>query len=122
MYRSRVFFYPMRLSIETTPDNPQKGALMYGSLVLAGERGTEGMQPSAPYSDPALYNDYYTYDYHIPAGLKTVLKVNAKHPERSIRRLGKELKFITLQGDTISPLYDVHRQRYVVYWDLEKNE
>lgn len=122
MYRSRVFFYPMRLSIETTSDNPQKGALMYGSLVLAGERGTEGMQPSAPYSDPALYNDYYTYDYHIPAGLKTVLKVNAKHPERSIRRLGKELKFITLQGDTISPLYDVHRQRYVVYWDLEKNE
>lgn len=31
--------YPMRLRVETTPDNPQKGALVYGPVVLAGERG-----------------------------------------------------------------------------------
>lgn len=114
--------YPMSLSIETTPDNPQKGALLYGPLVLAGERGTEGMQLPAPYSNPALYNDYYTYDYHIPGSLKTTLKVDLKHPGRDIRRMGKELRFTTPQGDIISPLYDVHRQRYVVYWDLEKKE
>lgn len=111
--------YPMRVSIETIPDNPQKGALLYGPLVLAGERGTEGMRAPAPDSDPKLYNDYYTYDYHIPANLKTILKVDTKHPERSIRRVGKELRFTTLQGDTIEPLYNVHRQRYVVYWDLD---
>lgn len=58
--------YPMSLQLETTSDNPQKGALLYGPLVLAGELGTEGMQTPAPFSDPALYNDYYTYDYHIP--------------------------------------------------------
>ena len=60
--------YPMCLRVETTPDNPQKGALVYGPVVLAGKRGTEGMQAPAPDSNPALYNDYYTYDYHIPAG------------------------------------------------------
>ena len=33
--------YPMCLRVETTPDNPQKGALVYGPVVLAGKRGTE---------------------------------------------------------------------------------
>lgn len=110
--------YPMQVRIETTLDNPQKGALLYGPLVLAGERGTEGMQAPAPFSNPALYNDYYTYDYHIPAGLKTALPIDRKHPERTLERVGKGLEFTTTQGDIIRPLYDVHHQRYVVYWDL----
>ncbi|WP_300700431.1 glycoside hydrolase family 127 protein [Bacteroides sp.] len=112
--------YPMQMHLETTPDNPQKGALLYGPLVLAGERGTEGMQVPAPFSDPKLYNDYYTYDYHVPANLKTTLQLDMKHPERSLQRVGEELKFITPQGDIIRPLYDVHHQRYVVYWDLKE--
>lgn len=112
--------YPMCLRVETTPDNPQKGALVYGPVVLAGKRGTEGMQAPAPDSNPALYNDYYTYDYHIPAGLRTTLKLDVKHPERSVQRVGTESKFTTSQGDVIEPLYNIHRQRYVVYWDLEK--
>lgn len=110
--------YPMQVRIETTPDNPQKGALLYGPLVLAGERGTEGMQKPAPFSDSALYNDYYTYDYHVPADLKTTLRVDSKHPERILKRVGKGLEFTTIQGDTVRPLYDMHRQRYVVYWDF----
>ena len=54
--------YPMQVHIETTPDNPNKGALLYGPVVLAGERGTENMKTPASFSNPALYNDYYTYD------------------------------------------------------------
>ena len=49
--------YPMQIKLETTPDNPDKAALLYGPLVLAGERGTEGMQAPAPFLNPALYND-----------------------------------------------------------------
>lgn len=110
--------YPMQVRIETTPDNPGKGALLYGPLVLAGERGTEGMHSPAPFSNPKLYNDYYTYDFHVPAGLPTTLQVDMKHPERTLQRDGKELKFTTVQGDVIRPLYDLHRQRYVIYWDM----
>ncbi len=110
--------YPMRIQLEATPDNPQKAALLYGPLVLAGERGTEGMQASAPFSNPALYNDYYTYNYQVPASLSTSLKIDMKHPERALKRVGEELLFTTGQGDVIRPLYDLHRQRYVVYWDL----
>ena len=47
------------------------------------------------------------------------MKVDMKHPERTLQRTGKELKFITEQGDVIRPLYDLHHQRYVVYWDLQ---
>ena len=94
--------------METTPDNPQKGALVYGPVVLAGKRGTEGMQAPATHSNPALYNDYYTYDYHIPAGLRTTLTLDVKHPERSVPRVGTELKFTTSQGDVIEPLYNIH--------------
>lgn len=112
--------YPMQVRIETTPDNPGKGALLYGPLVLAGERGTEGMQSPAPFSNPALYNDYYTYDYHVPADLRTTLQIDRKRPERALQRVGNELKFTTRQGDVLRPLYDVHHQRYVVYWDLKE--
>lgn len=111
--------YPMQVYLETTPDTPNRGALLYGPLVLAGERGTEAMQVPAPFSDSKLYNDYYTYDYHVPADLKTTLCIDRKHPERALQRIGKELKFTTPQGDVIIPLYDLHRQRYVVYWNLE---
>lgn len=111
--------YPMQLQLEPTPDNPRKAALLYGPVVLAGERGTEGMQAPAPFSNPQLYNDYYTYDYHIPADLRTTLQVDSKHLEDTIRRESRELRFTTPQGDVLRPLYDLHRQRYVVYWDLE---
>lgn len=47
--------YPMQIELEATPDNPNKVALLYGPLVLAGERGTEGMQAPAPFSDPAFF-------------------------------------------------------------------
>ena len=47
--------------------------------------GTEGMQAPAPFSNPALYNDYYTYNFHVPAHLRTSLKLDKKHPERALQ-------------------------------------
>lgn len=111
--------FPMQLHVEATPDNPKKVALFYGPIVLAGERGTEGIDTPAPFSNPTLYNDYYTYNYHIPANLRTTLKLDTKHPERTLHRVGNKLEFISSQNDVIRPLYDIHHQRYIVYWDLQ---
>lgn len=111
--------FPMQLHVETTPDNPKKVALFYGPIVLAGERGTEGIETPAPFSNPTLYNDYYTYNYQIPANLRTTLKLDTKHPERTLHRVGNKLEFISSQNDVIRPLYDIHHQRYIVYWDLQ---
>lgn len=114
--------YPMHLTLEAAPDNPRRAALLYGPVVLAGALGTEGMLPPAPDSDPSKYNDYYTYDYHIPEGLPTGLKWDAGHPENSVQRISEDgLRFRTADGVTVLPLYDVHRQRYVVYWDIVDN-
>lgn len=109
--------YPMSLVVEATPDNPHKAALLYGPIVLAGERGTEGMEAPAPFSDPAKYNDYYTYDYHIPADLRTTLRLDTANPSATITKTGP-LTFRSADGDTLRPLYDTHRQRYIVYWDI----
>ena len=110
--------YPMALRLENTPDNPQRGAVLYGPLLLAGELGTENIVSPAPFSNPQLYNDYYTYDYHIPSGLDYSLQADPKHLEKSIRPTGQPLMFKTTKGQTLRPLYDIHRQRYVVYWEL----
>lgn len=110
--------YAMGLCLERTPDGTERGALLYGPVVLAGELGTEGMQTPAPYSDPAKYNDYYSYDYHIPEGLPCALRWDEKHPGNVLQRKGKALAFVTPDGVEVKPLYDIHRQRYVVYWNL----
>ncbi|MCD8261059.1 MAG: hypothetical protein LUD15_05835 [Bacteroides sp.] len=91
---------------------------MYGPLVLAGELGSEGMEPPAPYSDPHVHNDYYTYDYRIPADLDTTLKIDPLKPEKSLRKEEGELAFIMGSGIRLRPIHEIHRQRYVVYWDL----
>lgn len=112
--------YPMSLHIETTPDNPSKGALLYGPIVLVGNVGTDGMQAPAPFSDPTVRNDYYTYDYHIPTGIPTSLAIDRSSPSGSISRVDSaRLRFVTNDGLELVPMYDAHRCRYVVYWDLE---
>lgn len=105
--------YPMSLRVETAPDDASRGALMYGPVVLAGDLGTEGMVAPAPFSDPTVRNDYYAYDYKIPAGLNTTLD------PASVRRV-EGLRFETADGRRIEPLYDIHHRRYVVYWNLNK--
>lgn len=112
--------FPMSVHAETAHGDASRVALLYGPVVLAGELGTDGMQPPAPFSDPKKYNDYYTYNYNIPAGLPTSLAIDLKNPARSLQKTGEPLVFKTAGGVTVSPLYDLHRQRYVVYWNNEK--
>ena len=112
--------FPMSVRAETAHGDASRVALLYGPVVLAGELGTEGMQSPAPFSDPKKYNDYYTYNYNIPDGLPTSLAIDLKNPARSLQKTGEPLVFKTAGGVTVSPLYDLHRQRYVVYWNNEK--
>lgn len=107
--------YPMQLHLEATPDDSSRAALMYGPVVLAGDLGTDGMEAPAPFSDPTVRNDYYTYNYHIPEGLNTSLDKDLS----KIKRTGKDLEFATPDGRIIRPLYDTNHTRYVVYWNIK---
>ena len=81
-------------------------ALFYGPILLAGRLG----HVEHPFSDPNKHNDYYTYDYQVPDSIKSVeLKDVQPVP-------GQFAEFVTSDGIRISPLYDIHHERYVVYW------
>jgi DUF1680 family protein len=113
--------FPMQLYTVAANDNPNKVAVLYGPIVLAGEMGTAGFTGTEPYSNPLLHNDYYTYDYHVPAGIITALQLDKTKIEEAVKPVeGKLLTFKTVkEGIVLRPLYDIHRERYVVYWDLK---
>lgn len=116
--------YPMTLKI-TPSDNPDVVSVTYGPIVLAAELGTEGIETPAPFSNPRLHNDYYTYDFHVPAGITNELDAKGKRVSEWLAPVeGKPLTFTTdkaMVGKdlTFRPLYDIHRERYVVYWRLK---
>ena len=110
--------YPMSFRLERLSDDPSQAAVFYGPVLLAGRLGTEGFIGCQPDSDPTKYNDYYKYDYHIPEGLDTVLKIDEGDLQNMFKRVSG-LDFVTEDGDRLSPLYDIHRERYVVYWNLQ---
>ncbi|MCW0482391.1 glycoside hydrolase family 127 protein [Gaoshiqia sediminis] len=118
------FDYPMELKVNPS-DNPEVVSISYGPIVLAAEMGTEGMKPSAPISNPEMHNDYYTYDFRVPAGLTNDLAIKGKSVEQWLKPVdGKPLTFITDESITgknytFVPLYNLHRERYVVYWNLK---
>ncbi len=113
--------YPMNLHIAETNDNPDMAAIMYGPLVLAGMMGTDGMKSPAPFSDPTLYNDYYTYDYHVPTNMQTSLQVDRDNLSKSIVKVdGNKLVFKSVKDNiSLEPIHNVHHQRYVVYWNIK---
>jgi uncharacterized protein len=103
---------PKTLRKEPLPDNPNRMAIMWGPLVLAGDLGPElnrrMMRESgatAPEPAPALI----TADQHVDGWLKPVS--------------GKPGVFRTanvgLKTDVeFAPFYEMPRRRYAIYWDV----
>lgn len=91
--------YPMSYRVVPAAQDPSVGVVMYGPIVMAEPLGTEGFIAPQPYSDPSLHNDYYTYDYHIPSSIP-------------------EFRPVPSDYAGLKPLYEIHRERYEVYWDL----
>ena len=117
--------YPMTLRLESTPDDPNIGAVLYGPIVLAGEMGVSGMQKPAPYHDPSDPYQYYNYDYHLPADITHSLNVKKRtvidwlSPVAGEPLTFKTNKDVASKEIILVPYYNLHRQRYVVYWDIK---
>ena len=95
--------FGMKLREESTKDDASKVALVYGPIVMAGKLDAV----EHPFSDPTKYNDYYTFDFKIPAATVEKAKYDGL----------KNIKnFKTKQGIELVPFYDAHHCRYVVYW------
>ena len=119
---------PCSLRTEATPDAPERKAVFYGPVLLAGRLGCEGLAP-----DAIRALDYYEHDYAVPRRLEHI----PLEPMESWTRLGKppphkkiwddashpaepywgEPNFKTPSGIVVSPLWTIHAERYVVYWN-----
>ncbi len=112
--------YPMELRLATANDNPHKAAIAYGPIILAGEMGTEGLKNPAPYANDQ--NDYN--NYNIPANIISTLNVGNADVSNWLKPVaGQKLSFITTgkvasRQITLIPYYQLHHERYVLYWDL----
>lgn len=101
--------YGMELREEAVGGDPSRVALMYGPVVMAGCLG----HVDSPFSDPTKHNDYYTFDYQVPASAAEKARIKGAS---ELVKTG-QLTFRTRQGVEVKPFYDVHHERYVVYWN-----
>ena len=113
--------FPMSLRLVATNDNPKVAAIAFGPIVLAGKMGTEGIKDPAPYA--ANQNEFD--NYNIPADVIISLDTHGSDVANWLKRFtGKPLVFKTTAGVapreiTLIPYYQVHGERYVLYWDLK---
>lgn len=104
-----VVDYGLSLREEATVDNPNRVALLYGPVVLAGRL----QEVEHPFSDPTKYNDYYTFDFRVPSGLSGQASISGL---KDLKAVGP-LLLVTPAGVEVCPFYDAHHCRYVVYWN-----
>jgi DUF1680 family protein len=98
---------PKSLRKEPLPDNPNRVALMWGPLVLAGDLGPELTRetwrnaPAAPV--------FVTADQNVADWLKPVAGKPGAFRTAGLG-LAKEIDFV--------PFYELPRRRYGIYWDV----
>jgi uncharacterized protein len=108
--------FPMELHTEPLPGVSNTVAVLYGPIVLAGELGTNAM----PYPFARNQTDFSK----LPVPAAPVLVSSAEQLLAHIKPAsGKPLTFRTHgigqpQDVTLIPFYQLHRQRYSVYWKL----
>lgn len=112
---------PMTLRLEPLNDNKDIVSIAYGPIILAGAMGKEGMSKEAPFAedqDDLARNP-------IPENIKTALNLGGKGIADLVKRVqGKvpmtfELKDAQQEKVTLLPYYQIHRERYVVYWKIK---
>ncbi len=112
--------FPMRLHTEFLPGTTNEIALLYGPIVLAGELGTNAMLN--PFAKGQT--DFSA----LPAPAVPVFVGDAATLLSHVKPVaGQPLTFRTdgigrPEDVTLIPLYQLHRQRYSVYWNLLSDE
>ena len=113
-----VLRIPVSLRLEPMPDNPQRAAICYGPVVLAGELGAEGLVPPMPYA--IKQSDFFKGKRpEMP-----VLLAGERPVEEWVEPVpGEPLTFRTRgvgspQDLTLVAFYKLPPQRYSLYWDI----
>jgi uncharacterized protein len=109
---------PMRLHLQTIPDDQNLAAILYGPMVLAGALGTQDLDPKRIYSEDKILHGGF------PAIAVAELTGDRNALENWIQLVNatdRPLTFRTVGGGhpedvTLCPFYRLFDQRYCVYW------
>jgi len=109
--------FPTSLRLEKAKDDPSMEAVFFGPVLLAGELGRENMP-----------NDFADKDAYLKVLPVTVPDIENASPNPTdwLQPVKNSPLTFTVHnagaanGITFRPLYDVHHQRYSVYWQVSK--
>ena len=101
--------FPMGPRVWPMPDNPNRAAVLWGGMALAGDLGPGDGEPIAPWDIPVLVTGGKPVsEWLTPVDL-------AKLQFRTVG-VGKP------EDVTLIPFFQTHHRRYVVYWDFFNEE
>jgi DUF1680 family protein len=110
--------FPVNLRAESSAGSPTIKAFFFGPLLLAGDLGTNNLPAPIAYArDQCQYCDFP--DPKVP-----VLVMDDRPLENWMKPVaGEPLTFRTVNAGrpadvTLRPFYQLHYQRYTVYWDV----
>ncbi len=110
---------PKSLTLEPVPDNPQRAAVMWGPLVLAGDLGPERARGSVEgegIEPPPKVPVFVAADRPVASWLKPVSGAQARFRTDGV---GREPDAVGRASDvTLMPFFSLHRRTYSTYWDL----
>ncbi len=109
---------PTSLRLERAKDNASMVSIFYGPVLLAGELGCENMP-----------NDFADKDAHLKLAAVDVPQIvsDSSNPADWLKPIEYERLVFALHntgpadGILFRPLYDIHHQRYAVYWEIGKD-
>jgi DUF1680 family protein len=108
---------PAALRLETAKDDPAMVSVFYGPVLLAGELGRENLPKDFADKDANL---------KVPSVPLPDIETASKNPADWLKPVpGKPLAFTVhdagpANGIVFRPLYDVHHERYSVYWRIRE--
>jgi len=108
---------PAALRLETAKDDPSMVSMFYGPVLLAGELGRENLPKDFADKDANL---------KVPSVPVPDIETSSKNPADWLKPVpGKPLTFTVhdagpANGIVFRPLYDVHHERYSVYWRIQE--
>jgi len=111
---------PMPFRLIPANDDPNLAAITYGPLLLSGTMGKEGIHAPAPYAEDQ--DDLAKFP--VPATIKTTVNTDGKGIADWIKRVEEkspltfEIRDAKQEKAKLVPYYQIHDERYVVYWKL----
>jgi len=109
---------PMRLTVETLPNAPEHGALLYGPIVLAGRMGTEGLAPGSQLIvNERQSGSMLQAEVQVPEWKKPIHDLAAHTTRTNPQKL--EFRASGFEGGAsvdLIPWFRLTHERYNLYW------